>query len=54
MAEQLPENPVDEFSMQCWTDDPASAERYQETDAEISAVGIGGGGRGVGEVGLEE
>ncbi|MFQ4142119.1 hypothetical protein [Chlorogloeopsis sp. ULAP02] len=50
MAEQLRENPGVEFMMECWADDPASADCDQEIGGEMSAVGIGGGRWGTGEV----
>jgi len=41
-AEQLRENPGDDFLMERWADDPASEDCDQETGGEVSAVGVGG------------
>lgn len=51
MAEQQRENPGVDFLMECWADDPASADCDQEAGSEVSALGIGGCGWGVGEMG---
>ncbi|BAT56957.1 hypothetical protein NOS3756_59690 (plasmid) [Nostoc sp. NIES-3756] len=51
MAEQLRENPGDEFLTECWADDPASADCDQETRNQVFAVGAGGCRWGASEVG---
>ncbi|MFN6565253.1 MAG: hypothetical protein RMY28_036375 [Nostoc sp. ChiSLP01] len=38
MAEQLCENPGVKFLMECWADDPASADRDREAADEVWAV----------------
>lgn len=51
MAEQLRENLGDDFLMECWADDPASADCDQKTISEVSTVGDCVCGWGAGEVG---
>ncbi|MCC5610383.1 hypothetical protein LC612_27435 [Nostoc sp. CHAB 5834] len=40
MAEQLRENPGDDFLMECWADDPASADCDQKTISEVNSSSI--------------
>lgn len=51
MAEQLRENPGDEFLMECWEDDPALRIVIKINGGEVSALGVAGGGWCAGEVG---
>ena len=44
MAELFKENPGLDFLMECWNDDPASANCNQGAGAEVSSVGLCGGG----------